>query len=243
MAITVGGTTITFNDSTTQSTAGGSNVNTMVASAGSGTWTKPATVKSIKVTVVGGGGSVPGFTPGTNGGRGWSGGGGGGGAAIKYYPAASLPGPQPYTVGGAGGTSAFGAAPIGPISATGGASAPTIFNASNISAAAGGAGGSGSGGTVNFTGQGGGACQSFGVPGPSYSIQSGAGGASIFGGGGGGSGVGGGTAGATGSDTAGTPGGPYGGGGAGGSIRSQNPGFATPGTSGAPGVVIIEEFY
>jgi hypothetical protein len=95
-----------------------------------GTWTKPATVKRIKVTVVGAGGGATGI-----------GGGGGGGAAIKWIPAPSMPGPVSVTVGagstGPGGTSSFG--PFA--SATGGLDRSS--------------GGVGSGGDLNITGGGG----------------------------------------------------------------------------------------
>jgi len=100
-----------------------------------GTWTKPATVKRIKVTVVGGGSGSPtvAFT-----------GGSAGGAAIKWIPAPSIPGPVSVTIGAgavaAGGTSSFGAF----CSATGG----------GLSAGTGGLGGSGSGGDLNINGQG-----------------------------------------------------------------------------------------
>jgi hypothetical protein len=130
------------------------------------TWTKPANLVAVKVTVVGAGGGNPGpNTPRS--------GGGGGGSAIEYIPAPSIPGPVTVTVGaggtGAGGTSSFGAF----CSATGGAVAGTST------------GGSGTGGNVNFTGGSGGA--TIGPPTPSPIWITGAGGNSIFGGGGTGS--------------------------------------------------------
>jgi hypothetical protein len=80
-----------------------------------GTWTKPASVKFVKVTVVGGG--APGVTnPGGPGIR-YSSGGGGGGTGIKYIPGPSLPGPVAVTRGAVSSTSSFGAF----VSATGGA--------------------------------------------------------------------------------------------------------------------------
>ena len=78
-------------------TAGATGIPVLNVYTSSATWTKPATVKAIKVTVVGGGGNggtVP--TGIVLGGAG----GGGGGTSIQVYPAPSLPGPQPYTVGG-----------------------------------------------------------------------------------------------------------------------------------------------
>jgi hypothetical protein len=89
-----------------------------------GTWTKPATVVAIKVTVVGGGGSAAA-----------AGGGGGGGTAIRYLQAPSIPGPVAVTAGP--GTNSFGAF----ASATTGSGAPV-----------GGGGGVGSSGDVNIVG-------------------------------------------------------------------------------------------
>lgn len=182
-----------------------------------GTWTKPATLKSIKVTVVGGGGSTPtatgvpgAFTKGS--------GAGGGGAAIRTYPAPSLPGPQPYTVGTAGNTSSFGVAPITVISATGGAAGSINSN--------GGAGGVGSNGTMNMEGGGGGA-----TTGPMG--MSGTGGNSIYGGGA--------RSQAGTGPFAGIAGGAYGGGASG--AAAGNGGAPAAGASGATGVVVIEEFY
>ena len=175
----------------------------------SGTWTKPTTVKAIKVTVVGGGNS------GTNGGTSTGGGGGAGGASINIYPAPSLPGPQPYTVGATGASSSFGVAPATVISATGGASA---------TGTSGGAGGTGSGGQLNISGGSGNGGMS--TPTPAVSISGGMGGSSFFGAGGGGK------------PSGGPNGGNYGGGGGGGS--NQTP---SPAGTGASGVVIVEEFY
>ena len=174
----------------------------------SATWTKPATVKAIKVTVVGGGGNTASVTNAA------MAGGGGGGTSTKVYPAPSLPGPQPYTVGAAGASSSFGVAPATVISATGGGAAA----ASGVVA---GAGGAGSGGDLNFTGGGGGGGSS------SSSPAGGSGGNSFLGGGA--KGI---------FNAAGGAGGNYGGGASGGS----SPGTAA-GASGAAGVVIVEEFY
>jgi len=104
-----------------------------------GTWSKPATVQRIKVTVVGGGGGkLSGPIPAGN-----FASGGGGGSAIKWIPAPSIPGPVSVTRGAGasgsnGGTSSFGAF----CSATGGIRGTTV----------GGAGGGGSGGDLNISG-------------------------------------------------------------------------------------------
>jgi len=191
-------------------TAGATGVNTVTVGTSPGTYTKPASVKSIKVTVVAGGGTTT-TSPTLN--RSLSG--GGGGAAIRYYPAASLPGPQPYTVGGAGASSSFGVAPITVISATAGG-AGTAHNGTTPLLGA--AGGAGSNGELNIPGgQGGPFCAS-NVQGPGGNSLLGQGGAGNI------SGVGG-------------AGNVYGGGGGG----SNNP---TTGTAaGGQGVVIIEEVY
>jgi hypothetical protein len=182
-----------------------------------GTWTKPASIKGIKVTVVGAGGNggnSPAASPSAGGGAGS--GGGAGGSAIEYIPAPSIPGPVAVTAGS--GTNSFGAfcsATAGGNGGTGGSS--------------GGAGGAGSGGNINITGGGGGSASSGNVN------ISGKGGSSIFG------------AGARGmfapqpSAVAGTAGGNYGGGGSGGvKVASTSSGA---GGTGAPGIVIVEEFY
>jgi hypothetical protein len=217
--ISVGPQGITFSDASVQTTAAVSSPGIPVLNvyATPGTWTKPATVKSIKVTVVGGGGSTPTAT-GVPGAFTKISGGGGGGASIFIYPAPLLPGPQPYTVGTAGNTSSFGVAPITVISATGGGAGGTNT--------AGGAGGAGSNGTINIEGGGGGA-----TTGPMG--MSGTGGSSIYGGGA--------RSQAGTGPFAGIAGGNYGGGASG--AAANNGGAPAAGASGATGVVIIEEFY
>jgi len=187
-----------------------------------GTWTKPAGLKAIKVTVIGGGGS--------SGSASFAGGGGsGGGSSIEYIDAPAIPGPQPYTAGGggaapsptgqgaAGGTSSFGSPAF--LSATGGTgvySSPPSINS----------GGVGSGGQLNI---GGGMGLRFNLGCYGYLLHSGG---SILGTTG--ALVGGGfspTSGFTGSDR---------GYGAGSFGHSPSPGA---GIAGGPGVVIIEEFY
>lgn len=187
------------------------------------TWTKPATLKAIKVTVIGGGG---------NGGNGaasgtptvyWTGGsGGGGGGSIYYAPASAIPGPIAITAGS--GTNSFGAIASATAGANGANCAPTGPFGTN------GAGGSGSGGTINISGSGG--LNAISMPSGSINI-------------GGGSALGAGSArnvfiNAPVSITTGTAGNPYGGGATGG---KGSTGPTGAGGAGAPGIVIVEEFY
>lgn len=179
------------------------------------TWSKPANLKAIKVTVVGAGGDG-GAAPATPGGLtyGTSGSGGGGGAAIEYLPAPSIPGPVAVTAGG--GTNSFGAF----CSATAGGNGGTLTQPASGSP---GAGGSGSGGTFNMTGQGGAAYLG------GASILGG--GARIF------------SPGAGNTSGAGNNGGNYGGGASGAFKVGPPVGTSLGGGSGAPGIVIVEEFY
>lgn len=181
-----------------------------------GTWTKPAVLAGIKVTVVGGGG---------NGGAGGSslfpsqsysgGAGGGGGTSIRWIPAPSIPGPVAITAGS--GTNSFGAF----ASATGGGNGT---NSPNGTPGTPGNGGSGSGGTINLSGQSGSGNLSFNAP---VSLAGYVGGDSSLGFGG---------------NTATSKNGiAYGGGAAGG--YSTNPGGGIPGGTGASGIIIVEEFY
>jgi len=192
---------------------------------------KAAGLKAIKVTVVGAGGAGgnASATPGPSSGSG--GGGGGGGSAVEYVPASSItPGNKTVTAGP--GTNSFGPwgtatpnSPTATTSATAGAA-----GAANTPTAAGanGAGGVGSGGSLNI---GGGSGITAGTP------NSGAfGGASILGGS------------VTGQMTVttvtglpGLTGLNYGGGGSGATKNQITTGYS--GGAGAPGVVIIEEFY
>jgi hypothetical protein len=109
-----------------QAAAAGGGDYVMQAYTSPATWTKPAGLKAVRVTVVGGGGSAgnvssPAFPSDQKTG------GGGGGTGIKYLDAPAIPGPITVTVGAggaasgpqvgnAGGTSSFG--PL--VSATGG---------------------------------------------------------------------------------------------------------------------------
>jgi hypothetical protein len=195
-------------------TAGGDYV--MQVYTGPATWTKPASVKAVKVTVIGAGGNGGSGTtapfPQGSGNRAGANGGGGGGA-IEYLDAPAIPGPVTVTVGSAPSkTSSFG--PF--LSATGGTNGgDSPAPAPNSTPVAGGAG---SGGQINVPGEigndtasqpygtAGGSAFGFGMPnggGPSTNAAAGLG----FGGGG--------------------------------------RGRIGPGTggSGASGIVIVEEFY
>lgn len=240
VSITNGAGTVTINNSGVTSLTAGSGISLSGATGaitvsstvsggdyalqsyvGPATWTKPAGLKKVKVTVVGAGGAGGTPPPGTV-----AAGGGGGGAAISYIPAPSIPGPVAVTAGS--GASSFGAFCSATAGSTGGTYAPGI----GAAAAQGGSGGVGSGGTINITGDGG--SPSATVTGPG-TFNAGGGGSSILGGGA----VG--VVGPSGGVVAGLPGGNYGGGGGGGFRATTAPGGA--GGLGAPGIVIVEEFY
>lgn len=116
----------------------------------SGTFTVPAGVTAVKVTLMGGGGGG-GSASTTQGYQAAGGGGGGGGTSIAYVTGLTAGGTVSVTVGGgggsntAGGTSSFGAY----CSATGGGAGGSAGNQGN---GAGGSGGTGSGGSFNFSG-------------------------------------------------------------------------------------------
>jgi hypothetical protein len=233
------GNVVTWNGSAWGSAAGaGGALQTYTVATTPGTWTKPATLKGVRVTVIGGGGNSGSVTKGPTGVTTTvnlaTGGGGGGGAAIRLYPAPSIPGPQPYTVGGAGGTSSFGVAPITVISATGGSASANLSTpgGSQIQINAGAPGGIGSSGNINIGGSGGSSASNGGTAG--VVLFGGVGGSSMMGGGGAG----------LGNPTSGQAGRDYGGG-ASGAARSfpGASGASAPGSAGAQGVVIIEEFY
>jgi hypothetical protein len=196
-------------------------INTFVAP---GTWTKPSGLLQVKVTVIGAGGAGgnAGATP--NAVTNTGGGGGGGGAAIRWIPAVTIPGPVAVTAGA--GTNSFGAfasATAGAAGVSGGGNQP----------GSGGAGGVGSSGTLNISGQGGGG-GSIGAASVGFG-SSGTGGSSILGGGGRGISV------APLGVSNGQAGGNYGGGGSGATKNGTSSGAT--GGAGAPGIVIVEEFY
>ena len=181
------------------------------------TWTKPAGLSSIKVTVVGAGGNG-GDAPATPGGSvsGTGGGGGSGGSAIYYVDAPSIPGPVSVTAGG--GTNSFGVL----VSATAGGNGGNLTFPS-ISGTPG-AAGVGSGGILSFKG--------------SNGFQGSTGGSSIFGGST--TVVNPGVSNVSGNGVAGAN---YGGGGSGAFKNSPPAATSNTGGAGAPGVVIVEEFY
>lgn len=197
-------------------TAGGGLVYDLERYVAPATWIKPTGLKAVKVTVVGAGGAG-GPSP-----SGHSGGGGSGGAAILVIPAPSIPGPVAVTAGP--GTNSFGAfcsATAGGVGGTG----------AGASVTPGGAGGLGIGGSINIDG--GRGDPAIVAAGP-YIPVTGAGAPSILGNGGTmqagpGSGV-----------LPAIPGTGYGSGGAG---VSRSPLTIPPASTGAPGIVIVEEFY
>lgn len=173
MAVTIDSTTLTYSDSSAQTTAFSSSVNrgsllNVSVFMASGTWTKPAGCTYVVVKLVGGGG----------GGCGYCEAGGAGGYAEGTYDVTAVStvsvtvggggaGTGYYTASGNGGTTNFGSY----ISATGG------YGANNNYSHSGGHGGVGSGGQVNLYGSSGiGHCNSVG------SHNGGYGGASYFGG-------------------------------------------------------------
>ncbi len=203
----------------------------------SGSYVKPAGLRYARVIAVGGGGGGGGGSA-TNGDSGGAGG-GGGGASVKVYAAADIPASVSYTVG-SGGVQGF----VGVDGAGGGSS---VFlgqsasggiggrRATSQSTHAGPAGGAGAGGDFDLPGgAGSGGIPSVETPAVNDTIGGAGGSAAWIGSGGGGQ-----------SAEGSTSGGPsatgFGGGGAGG------PSSASPipraGGNGAPGVIIIEEFF
>lgn len=207
---------------------------------GGNTWTKPAGLKRVRVTVVGGGGSGGGCAATAGAQSASSGGGAAGGASIKIIEAASLGTTETATVGAkgaapaaganngnAGGTSSFGAH----CSATGGAGGPasTAGNSGATFTNSAAAGGVGSSGTINLKGGPGGA----GFMNTGTAELCGHGGSSMLGGG----------PPATRNNTAGiaADANAYGAGGSGAAIDASQ--SAQAGGAGADGIIIVEEFF
>lgn len=205
------------------------------------TWTKPAGLKAVKVTVIGGGG-------GGGGGKAdpcsaiETRSGGGGGVAIEYLDAPAIPGPVSVTIGpgGAGGT-----APGTPLSITTGSTGGTSSFGAFCSATGGGGGGSnagsggaGSGGSYNAKGSRGAEVVSA-APSGNYTASDNGGGNPIFMADGGRRGTGPSSPGTSTVGEAATANTGCGGGGS----RANNPNINVAGGSGAAGLIIVEEFY
>jgi len=142
----IGAPGVVFPDSTTQATAANPNVVTTIYRSPS-PWTKPATIRAVRVTVLSGGGGGAGVK-GQSASPTQGGGGGGGAGGVGFFPAASIPGPQTISVG-AGGTGGTAPAAYGGI-APGTAGGTSSFG-SLITATGGGAGTSGVGATGAIT--------------------------------------------------------------------------------------------
>lgn len=181
-----------------------------------GTFTVPAGVSAVKVTVVGGGGSGGSVSSST---QGPAGGGGAGGTAIKFLTSLTAGNTIAVTISGAGASSSIssGTQTITTVSASAGSAG---------SYGVGGAGGIGSNGDINIRGGAGGTGAYLGGN-AGYSYAGGNGGSSTLGGGG--------TGGLN--AAAGGAGGVYGGGG-GGAAQNNDTGYS--GGSGGSGVVIFE---
>jgi hypothetical protein len=206
----------------------------------SGTWTKPAGLKRVKVTVVGAGGGSGGVAATGANQAAAAGGGAAGGAAIKTIAASALGATETVTVGaagaaatagnnagGTGGTSSFGSHCSATGGTGGGGSDTTGSTTTGANAAD---GGSGSSGDVNVIGGGSGDGLRVGASGLAVP---GIGGSSMLGGGGRQIGTVGSTVGAGGSA--------YGSGASGaGNGASQS---AAAGSAGKAGIVIVEEFF
>ena len=203
-------------------------------------WTKPSTLKAVKITVVGGGGNGGSsqYTPNpTNTPSSSAGGGGGGGAALVYLDAPAIPG-SPITVTAGPGTNSFGSL----VSATVGGNAPNRTSTSPATRL----GGTGGTGTVPS-------------PAPSGAIvldgrPGSAGDGGIYANGNGG--LGGSSqliygmmiftptgAQLTNTTLPGSPNTFYGGGGQGSGTRPTASPGVSPGGTGGSGFVIVEEFY
>jgi len=217
------GNVLTSNGSAwlSQAAAAGGGDYIMNAYTSPATWTKPAGLKAVKVTVVGGGGSGGTGGPSGSGCSGPGGNGGNGGGALKYIDAPAIPGPISVTVGTAANTSSFG--PL--VSATGGGNGgpgPALATGTH------GAGGAGSNGTVDLSGQPGAI-----TPGTPASITF----AGSFGFGGYHNTQ------PVNSSPPSKAGFLYGGGATGGVAPAGGPPSNQPGGTGAAGIVIVEEFY
>jgi hypothetical protein len=191
------------------------------------TWTKPASIKAVKVTVIGGGGGAGGAKGPTSGVLLSTGNAGGGGVSIGYISAPSIPGPVTVTrgAGGAGGPApTAGPSPTGTrtTGTSGGTSSFGPFLSATGSAgtsASATAGGVGSGGSLNFNGG----------PGNYSTVRAGGNPVFVFDGG---------------VPNSGSPGGAGAGHGTGGGgTAAINSDVSFSGGAGSNGLVIVEEFY
>lgn len=199
---------------------------------GSGTYTTPAGVLYIEVTILGGGGAGGG-APTTGVGQVSVGGGGGAGATV--IKTISAPSATYNYVVGAGGTANSGAA--------GNAGANTTFGSSLLTANGGPGGSSSTAGTLVNTGGTGTAAGTGGdvnIPGGPGQAASGINGQFVLSGSGGYSTLGSGGQSQV-SSSAGAAGYVYGGGGSGGTLASST--SAVAGGAGAVGIIIVKEFY
>ena len=152
MTATLNSTGVLFNDSTQQNTAFIGGRGQVFTS--SGTFTVPAGITAVKVTVVGGGGGSGATSTPPCGSTNYGQGGGAGGTSIDFVTGLTPGGTVSVTVGaggtagaanagagGAGGTSSFGAF----VSASGGSGGVAAGGTSSFAAA-----GAGSNGTINL---------------------------------------------------------------------------------------------
>jgi hypothetical protein len=150
MPTTVRDTDILFNDSTTQSTAAILGIRATVFTS-SGTFTIPAGVTAVKVTVVGGGGGGgSGNTAGSP--EKLGSGGGSGGIAIEWITGLT-PGSTVSVTVGSGGTAVNGTSGTSGSTSSFGSYCTATGGGGGGSNLVGGSGGAGSGGTFDYTGK------------------------------------------------------------------------------------------